>query len=69
MNCNNCNNPLNEWQDECEKCGAVIDRKCECHGKAVKRVKGSYMGSYDNICSIGGYYCKTKVSFINNTER
>jgi len=58
MKCKNCNNPLNEWQDKCECCGAEVSEVCACHGKPVKRVKGSCLGQYDYVCEVSGHYCK-----------
>ncbi len=60
MRCENCDNPLNEWQDICEVCKFEIIEFCKCHNKPVKYVKGSYLGLRDLICSISGNYCEVK---------
>lgn len=57
MKCSECGNPLNEWQDDCDICKKEVVEKCRCHGKSVRRVKGSYAGDHDAICSVTGMLC------------
>lgn len=59
MKCPKCDNPLNEWQDVCEKCKHENLEKCICHDKPVRYVKGSYMGTPDFVCSVTGKYTKS----------
>ena len=59
MKCNNCNTENKNGQIYCELCNATLPysdpdkeiKKSKCCNAEIKYVKGSFMGSFDRICT------------------